>query len=114
FAVTLLQFLWRNLQRAGQGARIGEHVEWVTQIDDDRALAGFELVLQLVGGDAVTLDLANEALPFAPAVKHVGHDSAQEEHEQPAAEQVRIGDYEVELLAENPAQDREADRPQQR
>jgi hypothetical protein len=45
FAVPGLQFLRRDLQRARQGAGIGEDVQGMAQVDDDRPLARFQLVL---------------------------------------------------------------------
>ena len=48
FAVPGLQFFRRDLQRARQGARIGEHVEGMAQVNNHRLLARFQLMLQFI------------------------------------------------------------------
>ena len=44
-AVPGLQILGGNLQGTGQGARVGEHVQRMPQVDDDRLLARLQFML---------------------------------------------------------------------
>lgn len=45
FTVPAFQLFGRDLQRSGQRPRIGEHIERMTQVNDNNALTGLQLVL---------------------------------------------------------------------
>ena len=113
-AVAALQVFRRNLQRARESTRVGQHIQRVPQIDDHQRLARFHLVLQFVGRNAVALHLLDEAIALAPAKENVGNHSGEEEHQHPSAETLGVEGGAVESLAEEEARPREGARPQQR
>ena len=91
FAVDGLSRLFgRNAQRVGQGVRIGQQIEGVTQVDDHYRLTQVELDLQFLRGDAIALHLIQEAHALIVAVADVGDESADEEQQRPRSQTLQV------------------------
>src|SRR5208283_5656567 len=111
--VAAFQVLGRDLQRSRQRLGIAQHVERMTQVDNNDLLARFKLVFEFVGRDAVALDLPQKALAFAPPVKDVGDNDGHEQYQDPSAEALDVKIGAVELLAEDKPEPGVRARPQQ-
>src|SRR5208283_290574 len=113
FAVPALEFLRRDLQRSGQSSRIAQHVQRMTQVNNDDLLARFQLMLQFIRSNAVALDLTQETLPLAPPVQDIGNNAGDVQHQDPAAEALSVKVGAIHLLAEDEAEPGKSARPKQ-
>src|SRR5271167_1865772 len=102
-AVPTFEFFWRDLDCSGEGARVAQYIERMTQVNDDDLLARFEFVLQLIGSDAVALDLSKEELALAPAIQDVGDDAGGKQNQTISTEALYVIIGAIELLAEDEA-----------
>jgi len=113
FAVPAFELFGRDLDCSRQRARIAQHIKWMSKVNDNDLLAGFEFVFQFIGSDAIALDLFQKALAFPPAVEDVGDHARGKQNQKITAEALRVKVSAIEPLAKDKADTGKSARPQQ-
>ncbi len=112
--VAEFEFLRSEAEGAGDDARIGKEVERIAEVDDGDGFAGFYLVVEFGGGNAIGGEGAEECATLAPLDDDVGSEAKREQDEEPASHAFGVSGDLFELVGEHIAEGEKGAGPDER